>query len=58
VKAVQQAHIARRQALELLERAKRAVEIAIEENEAAGLRYLNTIDAGKSQVALPIVFPG
>ena len=35
------AHAARREARELLERAKRAVEIAIEHNEAAALRYLD-----------------
>lgn len=41
VKAVQQAHIARREARELLERAKRAVEIAIEENESSARNFLN-----------------
>ena len=38
---VDSAHAARREARELLERAKRAVEIAIEENEAAALRWLD-----------------
>ena len=38
---VEASHIARRRAKGLLEAAKRAVEIAIEENEAAGLEYLN-----------------
>ena len=37
---VEASHIARRRAKGLLEAAKRAVEIAIEENEAAGLEYL------------------
>lgn len=37
---VQRSRLARREARELLERAKRAVEIAIEENETAALRYL------------------
>lgn len=40
VNAVQSAHAARRQAHSLLEAAKRAVEIAIEESEAAALAYL------------------
>jgi len=40
VQAVQSSHAARRRAHALLERAKRAVEIAIEESEAAALRFL------------------
>lgn len=36
------AHAARRQAKRLLEAAKRAVEVAIEEGEAAALAYLET----------------
>lgn len=43
VAAVQSAHAARRQAHALLETAKRAVEIAIEESEAAALGYLGQI---------------
>lgn len=39
--AVRSAHEARRRARELLERAKRAVEIAIEESEERALRYLD-----------------
>lgn len=38
---IDSAHAARREARELLERAKRAVEIAIEQNEAAALLYLD-----------------
>lgn len=41
VRATQSAHATRRAARELLERAKHAVEIAIEQNEAAALRYLD-----------------
>lgn len=41
VAAVQQSHAARKKARILLERAKRAVEISIEESEEAGLVYLN-----------------
>ncbi|MGE0133216.1 MAG: restriction endonuclease subunit S, partial [Blastocatellales bacterium] len=41
------AHTARREARELLERAKRAVEIAIEQNEAAALSYLNHHYSGR-----------
>lgn len=37
---IQSAHAARREAQELLERAKRAVEIAIEEDELAALKSL------------------
>lgn len=37
---VEAAHAARRQAKRLLEAAKRAVEVAIEEGEAAALAYL------------------
>ena len=40
IEAVQSAHTARKEAQELLERAKRAVEIAIEEDEPAALKYL------------------
>ena len=40
VSQVQSARAARRRAHELLERAKRAVEIAIEDSEAAALKYL------------------
>ena len=40
---VEAAHTARRQAKQLLEAAKRAVEIAIEEGEAAGLAFLQTV---------------
>jgi len=40
VNAVQSAHAARRQAHALLEAAKRAVEITIEDSEAAALAYL------------------
>ena len=43
VAAVEAAHAARRQAKRLLEAAKRAVEVAIEEGEAAALDYLETI---------------
>ena len=42
---VEASHTARRQAKQLLEAAKRAVETAIEEGEAAGLAYLQTISA-------------
>jgi hypothetical protein len=38
---MEQAEAARKQAHFLLEKAKSAVEIAIEEDEAAGLIYLN-----------------
>ena len=41
--SVEMAHRARKESRLLLERAKRAVEIAIEQNEAAALEYLNTI---------------
>lgn len=41
VAAVRRSHSARRESRNLLERAKRAVEIAIEQNEAAALRYLS-----------------
>ena len=41
VSAVERAHAARREALVLLERAKRAVEVAIEQNESAALHLLN-----------------
>lgn len=37
---IQSAHAARQEAQELLDRAKRAVEIAIEESELAALKYL------------------
>ena len=37
---VRDSHAARNEANSLLERAKRAVEVAIEENEAAGLRFI------------------
>jgi hypothetical protein len=40
-RSIQSAHTARRAARELLERAKRVVEIAIEKNETAALRYLD-----------------
>lgn len=40
VQAVQQSHAARTEAQELLECAKRAVEVAIEENEKAAIHYL------------------
>lgn len=43
VRAVQSAHAARRQAHALLDAAKRAVEIAIENSEADALRYLKEI---------------
>lgn len=45
VAAVEAAHTARRQAKRLLEAAKRAVEVAIEEGEAAALAYLETIQS-------------
>jgi len=38
---VQQSHAARREAKTLLEKAKRAVEIAIEEGEERAMEYLN-----------------
>lgn len=40
VAAVRSSHAARRRAQELLEQAKRAVEIAIEDSEVAALEYL------------------
>lgn len=43
VLAVQSAHAARRKAHTLLDAAKRAVEIAIEESESAALEYLSSI---------------
>ncbi|MBX3330660.1 MAG: hypothetical protein KF722_09690 [Nitrospira sp.] len=45
VSAVQQSHSARREAHILLDRAKRAVEIAIEQSEAEALRYLSESSA-------------
>ena len=41
VQAVQGSHAARRRAHALLERAKRAVEVAIEESESAALKLLS-----------------
>ncbi len=43
VSAVRTAHAAREQAHSLLTQAKRAVEIAIEDSEAAALRFLKEI---------------
>jgi len=40
IEAVQSAHTARKEAQELLERAKRAVEIAIEQDEPSALKFL------------------
>jgi len=40
VKAVRASRIAKQQAQQLLDRAKRAVEIAIEQNESAAFNYL------------------
>jgi len=40
IKAVQDSHAARQESESLLARAKRAVEVAIEQDEAAGLRFL------------------
>ena len=39
-RSIRAAHAARQEAQSLLERAKRAVEIAIEEGEAAGMEFL------------------
>ena len=39
---IRAAHAARHQARDLLERAKRAVEVAIEEGEAAAIAFLNS----------------
>ena len=41
---VEQSHATRREAKQLLERAKRAVEIAIEESEAAGMAFLKDME--------------
>lgn len=41
-RSIRAAHAARQEAQSLLERAKRAVEIAIEEGEAAGMEFLKT----------------
>lgn len=43
IAAVNSAHAARHRARELLEAAKRAVEIAIEQSEVAAMRFLNTL---------------
>lgn len=42
---IEKAHVARRQAKRLLEAAKRAVEIAIENSEATALQFLESINA-------------
>ena len=43
--SIRAAHAARHQARELLERAKRAVEVSIEEDEAAGMKFIAIGDA-------------